>query len=885
MKIVFISSVVALSLAFQVAAAYLSFRLIRVTERSIGWILIAVAIPFAVIRRVIVLANIFLYGIYPDLLAELVALGFSSLLFFGLRKIKPFFLSIKISEEKFKSLTEKSLVGVYIIQDYVFKYVNPVLSEMLGYSVKEMTGGMGPKDVVHPEDWPIVEENLRRRISGVVESVRYEFRCVRKDGQVINVEVYGSRTIYLERPAVIGSFLDITEHKRAEEKIIKAKEEWERTFDTITDPIMILDRDFHITRANKAMADALGVTPAEVVGMTCYEHVHGTKEPPPQCPHKKLLADGKPHTAEVFEERLGGFFFVNVSPIYDETGTLVGSVYSARDITEIKQNEADLMRMNRALETIRICDQALVREKEEYPLLREICRVLVECSGYRMAWVGYAMDDEEKSVRPAAWAGAVEGYLDAAHITYADTEYGRGPTGTAVRTGRPVFVSNIATNPIMAPWREGALQRGYASSIALPLKDGLKVFGALSIYAPEPDAFDKEEITLLTELSNDLANGIIAIWAHEGKRAAEKRERRSLERLTALRDIDLAISSSFDLRVTLNILLDHIVVKLGVDAADVLLLNLHSQMLEHVAGRGFATRAASMVSQHLGEGYAGKVALERRQIILTSLTGVEDERLRAFRAVEGFDFYIGLPLVAKGAVRGVLEIYHKSQLKLDPDWLEFLASLAGQAAIAVDNSVILTELQRSRDELVIAYDATIEGLARALDYRDKETEGHSRRVTEMTVSISAAMGMSDEELVQVRRGALLHDIGKLGIPDSILLKPGKLTVEEWEIMKNHPVIAHKILSPIAFLRPAMDIPYCHHEKWDGTGYPHGFMGEEIPLQARIFSVVDVWDALRSDRPYRPAWTAEKALEYIKSLAGKEFDPKVVEMFLRMLNGN
>lgn len=887
-RVVFIFFVVALSLVFQVAAAYMAFRLIRATGKSIGWILIAAAIPFAALRRVVVLADILLHGIHPAPLAELMALGFSALLFLGLWKIEPFFLSIKQSDEKFKALAEKSLVGVYLIQDYVFRYVNPMMSEIFGYSVKDMTEGMGPKDIAHPEDWPIVEENLRRRISGETESVHYEFRCVRKDGQVINVEVFGSRTMHLEMPAIVGTLLDITERKKAEKEIISDKEEWGKTFDAIVDPIMILDRDYRITKANTAMAEKLGVSPAEAVGMTCYEHVHGVNEPPPQCPHRMLLADDKPHTSEIFEERLGGFFLVSVSPIYDETGKLMGSVHSARDITERKRAEADIMRMNRALETIRLCDQALVREKEEKPLLTEICRVLTEHSGYRMAWVGYAMDDEEKTVRPVAWAGTVEGYFDAAKITWSDTERGRGPTGTAIKTGKPFLVSNIATDPAMAPWREEALRRGYASSIALPLMDGPKGFGVFNIYAPVPDAFDKEEITLLTELSNDFADGIINIRTHEGKRAAEERVKRSLERLTALRDIDMAISSTFDLKVTLNILLDHVVAKLGVDAADVLLLNPHSQMLEHVSGRGFATLAASMVSQRLGEGYAGTVALERRQIILTGLSGmagIEDKRLRALKEMEGFNFYIGLPLVAKGTVKGVLEIYHKSALRPDLEWLEFLASLAGQAAIAMENSLMLTELQRSHDELVMAYDATIEGWARALDYRDKETEGHSRRVTEMAASIAATMGMSDEELVQMRRGALLHDIGKLGIPDSILLKPGKLTDEEWKIMKTHPVIAHKILSPIAFLRPAIDIPYGHHEKWDGTGYPHGFREDEIPLSARIFSVVDVWDALRSDRPYRPAWTEDKTKEYIRSLSGKEFDPKVVEVFFRMLEVN
>jgi len=185
-------------------------------------------------------------------------------------------------------------------------------------------------------------------------------------------------------------------------------------------------------------------------------------------------------------------------------------------------------------------------------------------------------------------------------------------------------------------------------------------------------------------------------------------------------------------------------------------------------------------------------------------------------------------------------------------------------------------------ELGLAYDVTLEGWSRAMDLRDRETEGHTQRVAEMTVLVAQALGLSNIEIVNARRGALLHDMGKLGIPDEILHKPGKLTNEEWEIMKKHPTYAYEMLLPITYLRPALDIPYCHHEKWDGTGYPCGLKGESIPIAARIFSVADVWDALRSDRPYRKAWPDEKVRDYIKEHSGDYFDPKVVEVFLHMI---
>ena len=192
------------------------------------------------------------------------------------------------------------------------------------------------------------------------------------------------------------------------------------------------------------------------------------------------------------------------------------------------------------------------------------------------------------------------------------------------------------------------------------------------------------------------------------------------------------------------------------------------------------------------------------------------------------------------------------------------------------------KLKRANAELIAAYNATIQGWSQAMDLRDRETEGHSQRVSELSLLMGKNLGLSEQELVHIQRGAYLHDMGKLGIPDSILHKPGKLTPEEWDIMRQHPQLAYDMLKNIEYLRPALDIPYCHHEKWDGSGYPRGLKGEDIPLAARIFAVADVWDALTSERPYRPAWTKEKALSYIQEQSGKYFDPQIVDLFLELM---
>ncbi|MDE3091814.1 MAG: GAF domain-containing protein, partial [Chloroflexota bacterium] len=310
--------------------------------------------------------------------------------------------------------------------------------------------------------------------------------------------------------------------------------------------------------------------------------------------------------------------------------------------------------------------------------------------------------------------------------------------------------------------------------------------------------FADDELELLRGLADE------AVLAIVNARLFEDNARR-FKQVQALRTIDMAITGSLDLRIVLHVLLEQVTAQLGIDAATVLLFHPHSQMLEYAAERGFLTVALQHSQIHLGEGHAGRAALERRIIAISDFQA-EISNLQSAIQQEGFVAYYAVPLIAKGQIKGVLEIFHRSALDTDSEWLNFLEALAGQAAIAIDNAGLLDNLQRSHAELALAYDTTLEGWSRALDLRDQETEGHSQRVTEMTLRLARALGMSDADLAQVRRGALLHDIGKMGIPNEILLKPCALTEEEWKIMRKHPVYAYELLLPVAYLRPALDIP-------------------------------------------------------------------------------
>jgi putative nucleotidyltransferase with HDIG domain len=367
------------------------------------------------------------------------------------------------------------------------------------------------------------------------------------------------------------------------------------------------------------------------------------------------------------------------------------------------------------------------------------------------------------------------------------------------------------------------------------------------------------------------------------KLTTELKLSQQLENLSALRAVGIAINTSMDLPLTLNILLDQVSSKLKVDACRILLLNPFSRSLDHMADRGFRTpylRGAD--SPFGGTSYAWN-AIRTRKLVIEDLTNhLENPIDSTVLEAEAFVKYIGVPLISKGSVKGVLEIYSRTTELRDQVWMDFLEAMTSQAAIALDNATLFQDLQRSNLDLTLAYDATIEGWARALELRDGATEGHSQRVMTLTLDLASRIGMMDEELIHVRRGALLHDIGKMGIPDHILLKPGPLTQDEWKIMRKHPVYAYEMLRSINYLSLALDIPHFHHEKFDGSGYPTGMKGDRIPLAARVFCVVDVWDALTSDRPYRKAWSEENVIAYIKENAGSHFDPDIAAQFLSLL---
>jgi PAS domain S-box-containing protein/putative nucleotidyltransferase with HDIG domain len=400
---------------------------------------------------------------------------------------------------------------------------------------------------------------------------------------------------------------------------------------------------------------------------------------------------------------------------------------------------------------------------------------------------------------------------------------------------------------------------------------------------------DNGEVSRFSGIAEDITD---RRRAEEKLRESYRRLERSLHRMTALRNVDLAITTHTDQASMVSAILKDVVESSEIDAAVMFVPNLPQPGRLRSTGPLSALRLAGIagVSDDALDGAAlswqmlmvNHVFQSCQPLYINDLCQDPHPGAQSLQRAAGFRSCAVLPLLARGQSKGVLQFFHRSIFPPDVDWQTFLQSLALQAAIGIDHVEMLENLKRTNRELASAYDETIKGWAQALELRDKETRGHSDRVSEMSVRLAASLGLAGEALDHIRRGAFLHDIGKMAITDSILLKTGPLNQDEWVTMRQHPKIGYQLLSNIEYLRPALDIVYCHHERWDGSGYPRGLKGEEIPLAARIFAVVDVWDALTDNRPYRLAWPLDEVRAYLRKESGRHFDPRIVVEFLKLI---
>lgn len=796
------------------------------------------------------------------------------------------------NEHKFATLFMKAPYAIQLsrLPDGSIVEVNEEWENLVGYSRQEAAGKTSAELDLYPD--PQIRERSIAKFERKDLAHNIETVLRRKSGDLCTVLLSTDMLEIAGTEYLITTAQDITERKQAEEKLRYQA----HLLENVSDAIVASDEKYIVTSWNRAAERTYGWKSEEVLGKRGVDFLQTQFTGIDAEEMRNQIAQSGRFFGEATQLRKDGTRIpVEVASIVlrDKSEKITGYVSVNRDITRRRRAEQALRESEKRLRVLLQISQAMTAPFE----LNTILQTIVDNATQLMSLDSgafYLLEQDElflATTIPPLPPGFPDEFRRTALAEHPHIQ-------DAIANGAAVILPDTATSDLTRAEREISESRGLRSILYLPLMIGRKAIGVLILASVNAiRTFSEEEINLYHGFAGQAAQIVenvrlyestrnyaaeLEIQVAERKRAEEKTQQQ-LKRLNAMHMIDTAISSSFDLHYVLQIVLEQVLSQLGVDAGTVLLLSPETRKVEYAASLGFHSNICEHTSLNIGEGYASR-AVQEHKTIHVSACMEENGRLASSLHWEGENFvdYYGLPLIVKGEAKGVLEIYHRSILHPDSEWHNFAETLASQAAIMIEHAQLFSELQQSNLELLAAYDATIEGWSRAMDLRDRETEGHTQRVTSLAVALARHMGIPEAQIVHIRRGALLHDIGKLGIPDKILLKSGALTNEEWMFMRKHPQLAYEMLADVHYLKPALDIPHCHHEKWDGSGYPQGLKGEEIPLAARIFAVVDVWDAITSARPYRKAWSHDEALSHLREQSGQYFDPKIVQAFLNMI---
>lgn len=726
-------------------------------------------------------------------------------------------------------------------------------SEVVGRSALEMYAA-----------YPMIVENLQKALAG--EECSYTIQI---DSLAFYTHCIPIRDARGKVHRVVGIAIEVSDLERARQQL----ELQAVALQNASDAIAITDSQGGILWVNRAFSELSGYNAEELIGRTMRVLKSGMHD---QAYYRQLwetILSGQVWRADVVNRRKDGSLYEAeqvITPVRDHSGKVVYFVTIQREVTERRQ----AMRLIQAEAKLA---EMLGKSLELQPLLDGVLEAALSLTpAAEKGSILLLGADNRLHIR------AVHGYYDPAALG-SSFPLTSGYAAKAFRERRPLLIADVPADETVRYEGDIAELSAVQSAIVAPLIVYDRVIGTISLdNVTRKQAFTQKELDLLERFA-----GRAALLIENLQLIRQTRQR--LRRLETLRDIDLAISSTFDMELVLMTIVRHVITQLGIHAAGVWLYHPEFHELHFFCGEGFRSKTFTHRPIRLGRDLLGEALLKQEAILLHQITGtIQQDVLHRLFPNDDFQACYALPLVAKTENIGVLAIFHRQPNPFaqgemsEHEWVAFLETLAGQASIAIDNIKLFESTQRMMMDLLAAYDATIEGWSKALEMRDYETYGHTQRVLNLTLRLAKAMEVPGKEWPHIRRGVLLHDIGKIAVPDEILLKPGPLTPQEWEIMRRHPTAAYEMLKEIDYLKPALDIPYCHHEKWDGSGYPRGLKGEQIPLAARIFAIVDVWDALTNDRPYRKALSPQEALEYIRSQSGKHFDPKVVEAFVKVI---
>ncbi len=671
------------------------------------------------------------------------------------------------------------------------------------------------------------------------------------------------------------AFDEMAEALEQRTRELRHSEEYFRTLiENISDVTLILTEDATIRYVSPSAEHVLGLDSASVLSKKIFEFVHPEDLPKvlDAFAYRMEHAGMAENPIEARVRNSAGEWRVLevIGNNLLDAPAVKGIVVYARDITARQRAEEDLNRQNAKLAALQQVGLGLTSTLDLRAVLQRVAEMAQGLAGSAHAHI-FLYDP----ARDALELGARHWDARAKSVPLHPRK--GGTTHRVAQNGIAEFIEDTETHPAYA----GSASADRPGALAcLPLKKGAAVLGTLNLGYWHPCVFDSDMRAFLELMANQATIAIHNARLYERvKHEAEELERRVQ---------DLAVVHEISHRVTA---LDWKQVQQSALGEITNLLNAKRCVFAlYDAGQGSATVASVVPTDDPTLGMTFYVAdnpvivqtlKQRDPVVWHDVEPTDDNPILAYFRSQNISTLAIAPLIVKDKPLGWIAIEPGAR-KLDDNQITLLQTVANEIAAAMDNARLFDNLQRARDELALAYETILEGWSRALDLRDEETEGHTRRVTELTLLLADKMGMGAEELMHIRRGALLHDIGKMGVPDAILRKPGALTDDEWKIMRMHPTYAYEMLLPIAYLHPALDIPYCHHEKWDGTGYPRGLRGEAIPLAARLFAAVDVWDALTSNRPYRPAWERARVIAQIRAQMGAHFDPRVVDVFLEML---